>query len=414
LFTIENGGTADQVTIYLGNGDGSFRQGATYPAGPTANWMLAGDLNNDGKLDLVVTNIGTVNSGTGMQTQIGNVATFLGNGDGTFSIGTRMPISVWNSEGYPGSMALADFNQDGKLDLALTIGANSVLGGFAVLRGNGDGTFRTPVVTSLPTNYLAAADVNGDGILDMVTISQVNNVIPQGLYYLIGNGDGSFQPQISLNIPTYQSLIVADFNRDGRPDVASASLFPGFFSVLNLTSSPPTFKIVSSASFALGPVAPNSFVSAVGTGLPASLANVTIAVRDANGVSRPAQLFYASSTQINFLIPPGTAAGVATVTITPSGSGSPLVAQVEIVPTEPGLFTENSSGLAAAYAIRVDAQSNQSLETVFTSSNGGSRLRPSPWALPPIRYIWFSSEQASTRRATPVSRSEDRALQSFL
>ena len=414
MFNIENGGTADQVTIYLGNGDGSFRQGANYPAGPTANWMLAGDLNNDGKLDLVVTNIGTVNSGTGMQTQIGNVATFLGNGDGTFSIGTRMPISVWNSEGYPGSMALADFNQDGKLDLALTIGANSVLGGFAVLRGNGDGTFRTPVVTSLPTNYLAAADVNGDGILDMVTISQVNNVIPQGLYYLIGNGDGSFQPQISLNIPTYQSLIVADFNRDGRPDVASASLFPGFFSVLNLTSSPPTFKIVSSASFALGPVAPNSFVSAVGTGLPASLANVTIAVRDANGVSRPAQLFYASSTQINFLIPPGTAAGVATVTITPSGSGSPLVAQVEIVPTEPGLFTENSSGLAAAYAIRVDAQSNQSLETVFTSSNGGSRLRPSPWALPPIRYIWFSSEQASTRRATPVSRSEDRALQSFL
>jgi uncharacterized protein (TIGR03437 family) len=113
--------------------------------------------------------------------------------------------------------------------------------------------------------------------------------------------------------------------------------------------------------------------------LPASLANVTIAVRDANGVSRPAQLFYASSTQINFLIPPGTAAGVATVTITPSGSGSPLVAQVEIVPTEPGLFTENSSGLAAAYAIRVDAQSNQSLETVFTSSNGV--VTPTPISL---------------------------------
>ncbi len=89
-----------------------------------------------------------------------------------FLLETRVPISVWNSEGYPGSMALADFNQDGKLDLALTIGANSVLEGFAVLPGNGDGTFRTPMVTSLPTNYLAAADVNGDGIPDMVTISQ--------------------------------------------------------------------------------------------------------------------------------------------------------------------------------------------------------------------------------------------------
>jgi uncharacterized protein (TIGR03437 family) len=377
LFTIENAGTSDQVIIYLGNGDGSFRQGATYPTGPTANWMLAGDLNNDGKLDLVVTNIGTVSSATGMQTQIGNVSTFLGNGDGTFSIGTRMPISVWNSEGYPGSMALADFNQDGKLDLALTIGANSVLGGFAVLLGNGDGTFRTPVVTALPTNYLAAADVNGDGIPDMVTIAQVNNVTPQGLYYMIGNGDGSFQPQVSLGVPSYQTLVVADLNRDGRPDAVSAALPSGFVSVLNLTSGPPAFKVVSSASFALGPVAANSFVSAVGTGLPASLDNLAIAVTDVNGVSHAAPVFYASTTQINFLIPPGTAAGVATVTIT--SSGSPLIAQVEIVSTAPGLFTENTSGLAAAYAIRVDTQGNQSFEAVFTSSNGV--VTPTPISL---------------------------------
>ena len=379
LFTIENAGTADQVTIYLGNGDGSFRQGAVYPTGPTANWMLAGDLNNDGRLDLVVTNVGTENN-SGEQTQIGNVTTFLGNGDGTFSVGTRVPISVLNSEGYPGSMALADFNQDGKLDLALTLAAYSnVPGGFAVLPGNGDGTFRTPVVTLLSTTYLAAADVNGDGLPDLVTIAQVNNVTPQGLYYLIGNGDGSFQPQIPFNLPTYQSLVVADFNRDGRPDVASAALPSGFFSALNLTSAPPAFKVVSSASFVLGPVAPNSFVSAVGTGLPALLDNIAIAVTDMNGVSHAAQVFYASPTQINFLIPPGTAAGVATVSITLSGSGSPLVAQVEIVPTQPGLFTENSSGLAAAYAIRVDAQGNQSFETVFTSSNGA--VTPTPISL---------------------------------
>jgi uncharacterized protein (TIGR03437 family) len=381
LFTIENSGTADQVTIYLGNGDGSFRQGATYPTGPTASWMLAGDLNNDGKLDLVVTNAGTENN-SGMLTQIGNVTTFLGNGDGTFSVGTPIPIPVLNAEGYPGTMALADFNRDGKLDLALTVASYSTppgasLAGFAVLLGNGDGTFLTPIVTSLPTYSLAAADVNGDGLLDLVTISQVNNVTPQGLYYLIGKGDGSFQPEISLNLETYEGLVVADFNRDGRPDVASAALPLGFFSALNLTSSPPAFNVISSASFAPGPVAPDSFVSAVGTGLPASLDNIAIAVTDVNGVSRAAQVLYASPIQINFLIPPGTAAGVATVTIT--SSGSPLVAQVEIVPIQPGLFTENYSGLAAAYAIRVDAQGNQTFETVFTSSNGV--VTPTPISL---------------------------------
>ena len=50
----------------------------------------------------------------------------------------------------------------------------------------------------------------------MVTVAQVNNVSPEGLYYLIGNGDGSFQPHVSLNLPTYESLVVADFNLDGR------------------------------------------------------------------------------------------------------------------------------------------------------------------------------------------------------
>ena len=234
--------------------------------------------------------------------------------------------------------------------------------------GNGDGAFRMPVITSLPTNYLAAADVNGDGIPDMVTVAQVNNVSPEGLYYLIGNGDGSFQPHVSLNLPTYESLVVADFNLDGRPDMASAALPLGFFSALNLTSSPPAFKIVSSATFALGPVAPNSFVSAVGTGLPATLDNLAIVVTVGNGISRAAPVLYASPTQINFLIPPGTAAGIATVTIT--SSGSPLIAQIEIVPTAPGLFTENSSRLAAAYAIRVDTQGNQTFEAAFTSSNG--------------------------------------------
>jgi uncharacterized protein (TIGR03437 family) len=123
------------------------------------------------------------------------------------------------------------------------------------------------------------------------------------------------------------------------------------------------------ASFTLGPVAADSFATAVGTGLPSSLSNLSISVTDANGASRLAQVLYASPTQINFLVPYGTALGVATVSISMPGSAA-LSGQVEIVAQAPGLFVENSAGLASAYAVRVDSTGNQSLETVFNVSNG--------------------------------------------
>lgn len=77
LFSTVNGGSMDAVILYFGNGDGSFSQGASYPAGPSAYWLIAGDLNNDGMLDLVISN-------SGAQTQGGNISTLLGKGDGTF------------------------------------------------------------------------------------------------------------------------------------------------------------------------------------------------------------------------------------------------------------------------------------------------------------------------------------------
>jgi uncharacterized protein (TIGR03437 family) len=211
--------------------------------------------------------------------------------------------------------------------------------------------------------------VNGDGIPDLLGVGELTKITPSGLIYLIGNGDGTFQPPVSLNTPASQNLAVGDLNGDGKADIISAALPFGYFSALNLTSSSPAFKIVSSASFTLGPVAANSLATAVGTGLPSSLSNLSVSVTDTNGVSRPAQVLYASPTQINFLIPSGTALGVSTVSISVPPSTA-ISAQVEIVAQAPGLFIENSAGLAAAYAIRIDSKGKQSLETVFTVSNG--------------------------------------------
>jgi uncharacterized protein (TIGR03437 family) len=370
LFSTQSFASADAVNIYLGNGDGSFRPGASYPIGPNASWMLAGDLNNDGELDLVITNAGP-------ESQTGNVSTLLGKGDSTFVPGPEIPLNVSIAGDYgPSTMSLADFNQDGKLDLAVTLADSNNLGaGFAVLLGKGDGTFRTPLVNSLSTNSLAAADLNGDGIPDLMVMALVNSSSPLDIHYLLGNGDGSFQPAVDLGVEPGSGLegtplLMADVNRDGKTDLVSAKLPLGFFSLINLTAGPPPFRVVSSASFALGPVAPDAFVSAFGSGLPTSLAGVSIQVTDSAGVSRSATPIYTSATQLNFLLAAGTSTGVATISVTWPANATPLVSQVEIVPTAPELFTENTAGRAAAYAVLSDADGNQSYQPAFTVENG--------------------------------------------
>lgn len=356
------------VTIYFGEGDGSFQQAATYPTGGGASWILAGDLNNDGRLDLVMTTTSSV-------------TTLLGRGDGTFVQVTRTPLRGISNAGDsgPSTMSLADFNRDGKLDLVVTLGTpQNSASGFAILLGKGDGTFQAPVINSVAASSIAAADLNGDGIPDLMAIALVNNnnsAFGVTLYYLLGNGDGSFQPQVGLNVYPGNGnvggpLTIADVNRDGRPDLVSSAWPLGFFSLLDLTAGPPPFQMVSSASFALGPVAADSFVSAFGTHLPISITGLSIQATDSEGASRAARALYTSATQLNFIMPAGTSAGVATVSITSSDNATPLAAQVDIVPVAPGLFTLNGAGLAAAYAVVFDAQGHQSYEPAFTVQNG--------------------------------------------
>ena len=143
------------VSILLGNGDGTLKAHVDYPSGGRGPlWVGVGDLNGDGSLDLVVSNFNRYGSSS-------TVSVLLGKGDGTFSVGGSYTTGPDPHEGV-----LADFNGDGKLDLALTIQDSRNIW---VFLGNGDGTFQPYVSFATPfgpTN-LIAGDFNDDGKLDL-------------------------------------------------------------------------------------------------------------------------------------------------------------------------------------------------------------------------------------------------------
>ena len=215
------------VGVLLGNGDGTYQAATAYSsAGLYADAVAVGDINGDGNPDLVVTNECNGNSCTN-----GTYGVLLGNGDGTFQAAVS-----YNSGGVTAtSVALADVNGDGKLDLLLTNQCsdnNCTTGQVVVMLGNGDGTFQTPVTygtSGLYAGSLAVADINGDGKLDLIVTDQCesNSICNTGfLAVLLGNGDGTFQSPLTSAVPSPQSvsqLILADFNGDGHLDVASGA-----------------------------------------------------------------------------------------------------------------------------------------------------------------------------------------------
>jgi hypothetical protein len=215
---------SNSVGMLLGNGDGTFEAPVTYGSGGIEPLAVAlGDVNGDGIPDLIVTNA----FATGSQGGDSEVSVMLGNGDGTF----RSPVSYDSGGYYARSVAVRDLNGDGHLDIVVANSCPAdgcdPDGVVAVLMGNGDGTFRAPVPYDsggYSAVSVALGDVNGDGIPDLIVANQgtCQTCGNSSVGILLGNGDGTFQPAVAYISGPAESFSVAigDLNGDGYLDLA--------------------------------------------------------------------------------------------------------------------------------------------------------------------------------------------------
>ena len=191
---------SDSVSVLLNNGNGTFASAVNYPTDLHPQTVTTGDFNDDNKRDLAV---GNFHGGTGT----GNISILLGNGDGTFQ--GAVNYAALNPDG----LTAVDLNGDGKLDLVAANWTN----GISVLIGNGNGTFggaTTYPAGSQPTK-VAVSDFNNDGKPDLATPNQSDGTVS----ILIGNGNGTFQAPSPFSDPGAYGLVAGDLNADGKKDL---------------------------------------------------------------------------------------------------------------------------------------------------------------------------------------------------
>jgi FG-GAP-like repeat len=231
-----NSPTFEAVTSMHGAGDGSFVVHGTYPCSILGNLMTHGDLNADGLQDIAVANYDDFTLLSG-----GGADILLGTGGGSFA-----PAVTYDLGGSPESVAAADLDADGDLDLALaqefqsTIAGEQytdvVYAGLGLALGRGDGSFPSALGASLgaPVSDAAAADLDGDGAIDLVASLKGSVTGTSALAYELAAA-GAFAPPVSVPVATDgHHLAAADLDHDGRADlVLESNLSNGSLRVLH-------------------------------------------------------------------------------------------------------------------------------------------------------------------------------------
>jgi hypothetical protein len=206
---VSNDYPSDEVSVLLGNGDGTFQSEQRYAAGNPGS-IAIGDLDGDNDLDLVVVNIGDA-----------TVSVLLGNGDGTFQ------TAVSYDAGYDSfDVAIGDLNGDDAPDLAM--GANVSNNSVSVLLGNGDGTFQDPVSYGPYWGVsVAIGDLNGDNAPDLAVTTW--GYVPD-VQLCLGRGDGTFDcEEVYHTGHEYGSLgppVIGDLNGDNKQDLVVTEIIP--------------------------------------------------------------------------------------------------------------------------------------------------------------------------------------------
>lgn len=250
--------SGNSVGVMLGNGNGTFQPIVTYNTGSFSRpgSIAVVDVNGDGNRDIITADYRNA-----------AVTVMLGNGDGTFQYYVPYATGYGSS---PESVAVADVSGDGQPDIVV---GNNSQGTIGVFKGTGTGAFQAMVSYSAggPNSRpysVAVADVNGDGIADILSA----NYLSYAVGVLLGTGAGSFQPVATYSTGVFSlpgSLALADINRDGKLDVIAAD-YNGSKAVLLLGNGTSTNTFQAPLTYSTG------------TGVPQ-----TVAAGDLNGDNKP-------------------------------------------------------------------------------------------------------------------------------